>query len=378
MQLNIYQIHVVDNVQPEETQRFYSVKTELVAVCDSFSSLLWDVRYYECGRFEVYIAANARNVDIFRTGRIVAREDDQDNYGIIESLELKTDAENGDYLTVSGRFLMCLLERRIIYPTWSCAGKATSYSDIVRAVVFSNAFGSKEREIPSLGFDGASSRWQNMTTKLQVSYENLMEFVYTLCKTIDGGARISLRGDWGGFGDLNLQLYQGRDRSVLQSENPRIIFSDTYSNLLAFTQKEDASVMRNYAYILGQGEGEARKRTTWHNGTETVGFDRYELYVDADDISQEEGQTDAEYLEALRERGKQKLQDSLLVSESETVADDRQYVYQKDYYVGDYVTVQNTKFGLIQPKIQLTGMIESFDQDGRKLTPTFTLREEIV
>ena len=70
MQLNIYQIHVVDNVQPEETQRFYSVKTELVAVCDSFSSLLWDVRYYECGRFEVYITANARNVDIFRTGRL--------------------------------------------------------------------------------------------------------------------------------------------------------------------------------------------------------------------------------------------------------------------------------------------------------------------
>ena len=27
---------------------------ELEAVCDSFSSLIWDVEYYECGHFEVY------------------------------------------------------------------------------------------------------------------------------------------------------------------------------------------------------------------------------------------------------------------------------------------------------------------------------------
>ena len=30
----------------------------LEAVCDSFSSLLWDIEYYQCGSFEVYIAAN--------------------------------------------------------------------------------------------------------------------------------------------------------------------------------------------------------------------------------------------------------------------------------------------------------------------------------
>ncbi len=59
------------------------------------------------------------------------------------------------------------------------------------------------------------------------------------------------------------------------------------------------------------------------------------------------------------------------ISESTIAADNRQYQYNKDYFVGDYVTVEHERFGLIQPKIQLVGMIESYDQNGRTLTPTF-------
>ena len=91
-----------------------SVSITLEAVCDSFSSLLWDIECYQCGAFEVYIAANPQNIEIFQTGRIIGRDDDKEHFGIIESVKIDTDAENGDYLTVSGRFLMCLLERRII------------------------------------------------------------------------------------------------------------------------------------------------------------------------------------------------------------------------------------------------------------------------
>ena len=90
-----------------------SLTITLEAVCDSFSSLLWDIEYYQCGSFEVYIAANPENLSIFQTGRIVGRDDDSQHFGIIESVQIDTDAENGDYLTVRGRFLMCLLERRI-------------------------------------------------------------------------------------------------------------------------------------------------------------------------------------------------------------------------------------------------------------------------
>ena len=57
--------------------------------------------------------------------------------------------------------------------------------------------------------------------------------------------------------------------------------------------------------------------------------------------------------------------------ESAIAAFSTQYQYNKDYFVGDYVTVEQKRFGLIQPRIQLIGMVESFDQNGRSLTPTF-------
>ncbi len=349
----------------------------LEAICDSFSSLLWDVEYYQCGSFEVYIAANPRNIEIFKTGRIVGRDDDNEHFGIIESVQIETDAENGDYLTVSGRFLMCLLERRIIYPTCSFT-KQTGYSDIVRSVVSQNAISADNRRIPGLSLGSVSGLCWKQTATLQVSYANLMEWIYTICVKIEGTANIRLVKDSGEQYKMVLDLSQGADRSIMQSENPHIIFSDAYSNLLSFSYAEDCSIQRNFAYILGKGEGEERKRTVYFDGDEPSFLMRYEVYADAKDMAdeqQENGETkpipEEEYIELLKERGKEKIVLPLTASESQIAVQSMQFQYNTDYFVGDHVTVEHQRFGLIQPKVQLIGMIESFDQNGRNLTPTF-------
>ena len=78
-----------------------------------------------------------------------------------------------------------------------------------------------------------------------------------------------------------------------------------------------------------------------------------------------------EYLEILKSSGAEHLVQPKTASESAIAAFSTQYQYNKDYFVGDYVTVEQKRFGLIQPRIQLIGMVESFDQNGRSLTPTF-------
>ena len=354
-----------------------SVSITLEAVCDSFSSLLWDIECYQCGAFEVYIAANPQNIEIFRTGRIIGRDDDKENFGIIESVKIDTDAENGDYLTVSGRFLMCLLERRIIYPTYSATAN-TAYGDIVRDVVAQNCMNDDNRRIPGLSLGDVSGECWEQTTKLQVSYTNLMEWIYTICEKIGGTANIRLSKIENEHYQMLFELSQGTDRSIMQEENPHVVFSDSYSNLLSFNYAEDISVQQNFAYVLGHGEGADRKRTTYFDGNEPSYLERYEVYVDADDISEEEqldGETRQipydEYIELLKNRGSEKMVSPKTASESTIAANNTQYQYQKDYAVGDYVTVQHRRFGMIQPKIQLIGMVEGFDQNGRSLTPTF-------
>ena len=168
-----------------------NISISLEAVCDSFSSLLWDIEYYKCGAFEVYIAASPRNIEIFQTGRIVGRDDDKEYFGLIESVELETDAEDGDYLIIKGRFLMCLLERRIIYLTFNFT-KLVSYSQIAMNVVQYNACTTGIRKLPGLVVGCSSGTCWDTKTKLQVSYDNLMEWVYTICEKIGGTANIRL------------------------------------------------------------------------------------------------------------------------------------------------------------------------------------------
>lgn len=216
-------------------------------------------------------------------------------------------------------------------------------------------------------------------TKLQVSYDNLMQWIYTVCEKIDGTANIRLSKINGEQYEMLLDLSEGSDRSILQEENPHIIFSDRYTNLLSFSYSSDISVQKNFTYILGKGEGEERKRTTYCNGDEPSFLERYEVYVDAKDMAdeqQENGESkpisEDEYIELLKERGKENIVLLLTASESQLSVQFTQFRYNTDYFVDDYVTVEHQRFGLIRPKIQqLIGMIESFDQNGRSLTPTF-------
>ena len=217
MQIEIY------NMIPVEDK----LSITLEAICDSFSSLLWDIEYYSCGAFEVYIAASPQNIEIFQTGRIVGRDDDMEHYGLIESVEIQTDAEDGDYLIVRGRFLICLLERRIIYPTVNFT-KETAYADIIKTVVQFNAVVSGVRKIPGLSVGTAIGSCWEQKTKLQISYDNLMRWIYTICEKIGGTANIRLNKITGEQYEMILELSEGADRSIMQEENPHIVFSDGY------------------------------------------------------------------------------------------------------------------------------------------------------
>lgn len=354
MQIEIYSLTANEN----------NISVVLEAVCDSFSSLLWDIEYYSCGAFEVYIAASPQNIEIFQTGRIVGRDDDKEHFGIIETVKINTDSENGDYLTVSGRFLTSLLSRRIIYPAFSANN--SSCEGIVRSIIALNAISAGVRNIPGLSMGTVTGNCWQKTMSLMVSYENLMDWIYLFCESIGGSLNIRLDGD-----SMKCDLFQGTDRSIKQAENPHVIFSDSYNNLLSFSYLSDSSVQKNFAYVFGCGEGSARRRTTCFYNKEPTYLDRYEVYADKRDLSQDEGVSDGEYLTLLKRAGTGELVSPQILSEFTIATFSTQYKYNVDYFVGDYVTVEHKRFGLIQPKIQLIGMIESFDSNGRNLTPTF-------
>ena len=87
---------------------------ETIGIIDVFTSVIWTKRYFSAGDFELYLPASSNNIKLLQTGNYVKRLDD-DTVMIIEKIQITTDAETGNFLTVSGRSLEILLARRIVW-----------------------------------------------------------------------------------------------------------------------------------------------------------------------------------------------------------------------------------------------------------------------
>ena len=101
------------------------------------------------------------------------------------------------------------------------------------------------------------------------------------------------------------------------------------------------------------------------------GLHRREMYVDARDISSNDGEiSTSAYMAQLAERGNQSLSEAPTVRSMEgTIEPTMMFEYKKDYFLGDLVTVIN-KHG-IQADTQVLEIVETWDSDGYTVTPTF-------
>ena len=95
-----------------------SATLNIERVIDVYKSEIWTERYYESGDFELYLPATrdlieAVNFDYYDSAKYICREDDTTKCGIIERINITTDVEQGNYLTISGRTLDGLIFQRI-------------------------------------------------------------------------------------------------------------------------------------------------------------------------------------------------------------------------------------------------------------------------
>ena len=89
-------------------------------IVDEYSSVIWTTRYFTPGDFELYLPASCENIALLQKDFYLCREEDIDgekyrNVMIIENIRLRTDIENGNDMTVSGKCLKSLLSRRVVW-----------------------------------------------------------------------------------------------------------------------------------------------------------------------------------------------------------------------------------------------------------------------
>lgn len=245
----------------------------LVAIIDSYKSLIWADRYRKVGDCELYVPATSENLAVLQKGYYLTRPDNS-MVCQIKKIELDTDAENGNYLIVSGYDTKRFLDQRIVWSTMNCDG---NLEDFIRTMVDKTLGNSNlyARQITNpagqrIFFLGTAAGFTEVTTE-QVSYKNVGEKVREYCMEQGWGYRVVLNNN-----KLWFQLYKGTDRTA------SVIFSDNYENLATTKYVEDDTNMGNVALVAGEGHGSERTRNVSGYAEST---ERYEIYVDAKDIS---------------------------------------------------------------------------------------------
>ena len=342
---------------------------EIIDMIDSYESIIWTVQYFSQNDFQLIVPATPYYLKLLQKDRLLCRETDRmedtwKNVMVIENVNISTDWETGDKLTVSGKGLKSIVGRRIVWKQTNLTGNVERG---IRQVITENIVDPDDSMRKIEGFQLAEAEGIADTFNVQLLGENIAEWLESTCQTYGIGWDVYIENK-----KYIFKIYKGTDRSYNQTDVLPVVFSDEFDNLLSSSYSYEKAEYRNTALIGGEGEG-INKRTTTIG--DTAGMKRYETYIDGSSVSSN-GKiiTEEEYYKMLQNYGKEQLSTVAFTEKFEGNVDPAgNYVLNKDYFLGDIVQAINA-YG-IRATPRIIEIIESEDENGASTVPTFSTWE---
>ena len=339
---------------------------EKIGIIDYCRSIIWTRRYCSSGDFELYLPATKDALELLIDGNIVMRADDQTSLMIIKTVNLSTDAENGNYLTVTGPSIESYIAKRIVWAQTNLNGPVENgVIQLMNDNVITPSLPARKINNIQIGTICNCS----ISIKKQITGTNLLDAIIDILNTYKLGFNLTFEKKM-----LKFNIYQGTDRSYSQDINPYVTFSPEFDNILSSQYQASSENFRNVALVAGEGQGVSRK--TYIVGSAS-GMNRDEIYVDAREISSNTDGgtlTPDEYNSLLAEKGKEILAENTKTESFEGNVDpNTNYVFNRDYFLGDIVNIEN-EYGMTSI-VRITEVIESWNENGYSCIPTFSAEE---
>jgi hypothetical protein len=333
---------------------------------DTYKSFIWTDRYYSYGDFELYTAISEDIIKYIKQDYYLINRESE-HVMIIEKILISSDVEDGNHITVSGRSLESILDRRIIWGQKTLSG---NLQNGIKTLLDENIISplDNNRKIDNFIFEASTDPViTGLTIDAQYTGDNLYNVIQKICEERNIGFKVTLNDNK----QFVFKLYSGVDRSYDQTAVPYVIFSPNFENISNSSYIESRSSFKNVTLVGGEGEGAARKYTTVGSG---VGLNRREVFTDARDISSDVGDgvilTNAEYTAKLQQRGKEKLiENPEVISFEGQVETTLMFKYGEDFFNGDVVQIAN-EYGH-ETKARILEIVMSEDEEGLSVYPTF-------
>jgi len=345
---------------------------DAISMVDTYESFIWTDRYYAYGDFELYTVMKEDALKYIKQDYYLQNRESE-HVMIIEKILISSDVENGNHITVTGRSLESILDRRIIWGQKILSGNLQNgIKNLLDECIISPT--DNNRKIENFIFEASTDpSITGLTIDAQYTGDNLYDVIQKICEERNIGFKITLNDNK----QFVFKLYMGTDRSYDQTDVPYVVFSPKFENIINSSYIESKSSLKNVTLVGGEGEGAARKYTTVGNGS---GLDRREIFTDARDISSDVGNgvvlTESEYTAQLKQRGKETLAENTDVTSFEgKVETTIMFKYGEDFFNGDVVQIAN-EYGH-ETKARILEIVMSENEDGISVYPTFkTITEE--
>ena len=350
----------------------YDAQINELGIVDMFSSLIWTPRFYSVGTFELKAPMTKNNVKLLQKHRYLRRND------VGESCFIKSISEHvgedGKYLLVSGDMVKGLLNKRTI----ALPNPRTSFS-LNQMMSWMNDDSDSFNRYDKFLFNGSGAEYMLPPSS---DMQNLGEYTENMLRADGRAFRVELLPN---TRQILCTYTSGVDRSTDQEENPHVIFSVGEGNLYntAYNYSEEGC----YNFVRCSAD---TSDVTWSETTGTA----YPLYVEKS--SGDTGLSRSVLL--LRE--KPVIIEKIVQTETgsvtvyvldydETRARQQELVnqhyceytenftgtaygrgYRKDWFLGDYATVEDTERGAMHKK-QIEEVQEVFEGGSYSVNVTF-------
>lgn len=329
--------------------QIYDQNIKQIGVIDEFISLIWTKRYNDVGDFQVEIPLEGNIPEWIRTGNYVTLSDDLEPgyYMIIETLEIEQE-EGGNILTISGRSLESILERRIV---WDKLTYTLTKTELINKDLLEKSFikpSLSDRKVPNFVYKDPDESLSFSQITAEYDGDSILDAIRNNCNENNHSMSVRYLND-----QFVYQTYTGTNRSHDQTEVDEVLFSYDFDTLASSKYLES---IKNYKNVIQVVNSNGSKFSLGN----VSGISRIEYRENASNA------TDQESLKAiasivLSENNK------IIILEGTTINDT--YIYGIDIFVGDFIQFRND-YG-IESKARITEYVYSEDTSGINKYPTF-------
>lgn len=366
--------------------RVFDETVEPLGLIDEMASMLWHVKYFDVGTFNLLAPITDNNKRLLIEGNIIVKHDGKREVtdaagGIwrraaqITYVHITKDENGLEQIEAQGYMLSQWLNKRCISP--QIVATATNQS-IINTMVKNNcgSGASTKRRFPRFIMLAQETMAGSAVEYANEVYAKLGQEVKARAQAGKLGYDILINERSRQYG---FYLYKSKDLTAKNSEgNTPCIFSRDFDNVNE--QEYTASIENcgNFIYIQGAADDNGSQPVTTVDGEGASGLELTEVFCDATDIARkyQSGETEVTiplntYLQMLKTRAAAELENyGKIINFVSTINTNSNLKFKQDFDLGDRITCKETKWG-IQIDARITEVTETYQKGAEEIEVTF-------